>query len=122
MITTSDSSVRRSGMLNQLLGVLIAHHGDVRAVPRSNRTSSTAHNPTACATSSTNERLICAPWRLGNFLASPHHQVEILAAPFWNTADRDLGRFHQQKTQYRVSLFRDVAQSSSISTRLLERH
>src|SRR5215471_13876496 len=27
MITTSDSSLRRSGMLNQLLGVLPAHHG-----------------------------------------------------------------------------------------------
>ena len=61
MITTSDSSWRRSGMLNQLLDVLRAHHRDVRAVPRTNRTSSPAHNPTACATSSTNERLICAP-------------------------------------------------------------
>src|SRR5215469_9083754 len=78
MITTSDSSVWRSGMLNQLLGVPAAH--------------------------------------LGDFLAAPHQEVEILAAPFWHTADRDLGRFHQQETQYRVSLFRDVAQSSSIST------
>src|SRR6516162_6672796 len=69
----------------------------------------------------TNRQSSCHRY-FGDLSSPPHHQMEILAAPFWDAANRDLGRFHQQKTQYRVSLFRDVAQSSSISTRLLERH
>src|SRR5215813_7296524 len=52
--------------------------------PRSNRTSSTAHNPTACATSSTNERLICAPWRLWQFSC-------LAASPGGNTCCAILG-------------------------------
>ena len=43
-----------------------AHHRDVRAVPRANRTFSTARNPIPCATSSTGERRVSAPslpWR-----------------------------------------------------------
>src|SRR5437016_11208520 len=42
----------------------IAHHRDFRAVPRADRTFSTAHNPIPGATSSTNEPPVCGPWRL----------------------------------------------------------
>ena len=45
---------------------------------------------------------------LGDLAASPHHQVRILAAPFGKTAHRDLGRFHQQKTQNRTPLLGDM--------------
>ena len=41
-----------------------AHHRDVRAVPRANRTFSTARNPIPGATSSTDEPLIYGPWLL----------------------------------------------------------
>src|ERR1700704_4273349 len=40
-----------------------AHHGDVRAVPRANRTFSTARNSIPCATSSTDELQVYGPWR-----------------------------------------------------------
>jgi hypothetical protein len=33
-----------------------------------------------------------------------------------------LRRFHQQKTQQRVPLFRDVSQAALVSARLLQRH
>src|SRR5215831_8568894 len=38
-----------------------AHHSDVRAVPRTNRTSSIARSPIPCATSSTSERPAYVP-------------------------------------------------------------
>src|SRR5580693_2382249 len=44
-----------------------AHHRDVRAVPRANRTCSTAENPIPCATSSTDEPPACGPWRPWRF-------------------------------------------------------
>src|SRR5207244_7244162 len=37
MITTSNSSVKMSGTPNQYARCATAHHGDFRAVPRSNR-------------------------------------------------------------------------------------
>src|SRR5438477_6308542 len=37
MITTSNSSVKRSGTPNQYARCSTAHHGDFRAVPRANR-------------------------------------------------------------------------------------
>jgi hypothetical protein len=40
-----------------------AHHRDVRAVLRANRTCSTARNPIPCASSSTNAPAVSAPWR-----------------------------------------------------------
>src|SRR5215475_15248058 len=40
------------------------HHSLVRAVPRTNRTSSIARNPIPCATSSTSERPTYEPWQL----------------------------------------------------------
>src|ERR1019366_4345165 len=39
-----------------------SHHRDVRAFPRANRTCSTARNPIPCASSSTNEPPVFAPW------------------------------------------------------------
>jgi len=41
---------------NQCLGVLIAHHGDIRTVPRANRTCSSVRNPIPSATSSRDGR------------------------------------------------------------------
>jgi hypothetical protein len=49
---------------------------------------------------------------LGDFPSPPHRQVEVLTAPFLVTAHRNLRRFHQQKAQQRVTLFRDVSQPS----------
>src|SRR5271167_549890 len=46
-----------------------AHHRDVRAVPRANRTCSTADNPIPCASSSTAEPPACEPWRPWPFSA-----------------------------------------------------
>jgi hypothetical protein len=40
--------------------------------------------------------------------------LEELAAPVLVAAYRDVGRFHQQKTQQRVALLRKVAQSSPL--------
>ena len=51
-----------------------AHHRDFRAVPRANRTFSTARNPIPCATSSTDEPPVSAPsrpWRSSVLAASP---------------------------------------------------
>src|ERR1039458_2500556 len=51
-----------------------AHHGDFRAVPRANRTCSTADNPTPGASSSTNGPLACEPsrpWQSSVLVASP---------------------------------------------------
>ena len=45
---------------------------------------------------------------LGNLSSSSHRQVEILVAPRRVAAHRDLRRFHQQKPQQRIPLFRDV--------------
>ena len=59
---------------------------------------------------------------LGDLSSSPHRQMEILAAPFRDTAYRDVGRFHQQETQQRVALFRDVSQPSPLPAGLLQRH
>src|ERR1700732_4964846 len=39
-----------------------SHHDDFQAVPRANRTLSTAHNPIPCASSSKGEPPVCAPW------------------------------------------------------------
>src|ERR1700680_3889839 len=50
-----------------------AHHRDVRAVPRANRTCSTVDSPTADASSSTDEPPACAPsrpWRFSSLAAS----------------------------------------------------
>src|SRR5437899_10128909 len=50
-----------------------AHHRDFRAVPRANRTFSTARNPIPCTSSSKGEPPVCAPgppWRFSVRAAS----------------------------------------------------
>src|SRR5229473_8161322 len=59
---------------------------------------------------------------LGDLPAPPHHQMEILAAPFRDAACRNLGSFHQQEAQHRTPLFGDMPQSSPFPTRVLPRH
>src|SRR5947207_1094719 len=46
---------------------------------------------------------------LGDLSSPPQRQVEKFTAPFLVAAHRDLGRFHQQEAQQRVTLFRDVS-------------
>ena len=46
---------------------------------------------------------------LGDLSSPPQRQVEEFTAPFLVAAHRDLGRFHQQEAQQRVTLFRDVS-------------
>ncbi len=53
------------------------------------------------------------------FPSAPKHQVKVLAAPFRNTAHRDLRRFHQQKAQHRTALLRDVTQPPAVSAGFL---
>jgi hypothetical protein len=58
-----------------------AHHRDVRAVPRANRTFSSARNPIPCATSSTCEPPVSAPsrpWRSSDS-GDPHEIARRLA-------------------------------------------
>src|SRR5947209_8393629 len=59
---------------------------------------------------------------LGAPSLSSHGQVEKPAPPVGVSADRDLGRLHQQKAQQRVTLLADVAQPSPIPAGLLRRH
>jgi hypothetical protein len=75
-----------------------AHQRDVRAVPRANRTCS-ADSPIPGASSNTDELSVSAPSLLWRFPSPPHHQVNILAAPFWRAARCDLRRFYQQEAQ-----------------------
>src|ERR1700675_2581115 len=52
----------------------VAHHGDVRAFPRANRTFSAARNPIPCASSSTSELRVFVPlqlWRSSVLAAAP---------------------------------------------------
>src|SRR5271169_763867 len=119
MITTSNSSVKRSGMPNQYLGVLL-HIMAIFGLSRV-RTEldpllivpSLAHHPIQT------NRQSPGHGDLGDLASPPHHQVKILAAPFRKTTHRDLRRFHQQKTQDRTPLLRDMSQASSISAGFL---
>jgi len=58
----------------------------------------------------------------GGLSSSPHHQVDILAAPFRQTAYRDLRRLHQQETHDRTPLFGDVPQAPPIPAGFFQRH
>src|ERR1022692_1701343 len=122
MITTSNSSVKRSGTPNQFLGVLlhtIAMSGLSRV--RTERFQlfvipPLAHHPVQT------DRQLAAQGDLGDLPSPPHCQVKILAAPLWQAAHRHLRRFHQQEAQYRTPLFGDVPQPSPVPTGLLQRH
>jgi hypothetical protein len=64
MITASNSLVG-SGTPNQFDGDELHTMNQLRAIPRANRTSESAHNPIPCATSSTGGPLVCGPWPPG---------------------------------------------------------
>ena len=55
---------------------------------------------------------------LGDLPASSQRHVTVLTPPLRIAAYRDLRRFHQQETQQRVALFRDVSQAAPLSTRI----
>jgi len=122
MITTSNSPVKRSGIPNQLLGVLL-HTLAISGLSRAR----TELFP-LLAVPSLAPHLIQADGQsprhgdLGDLSSPPHRQVEVLTAPFLAAAHRDLGCFHQHEAQQRVALFRDVSQSSPLPARLLQRH
>ena len=122
MITTSNSSVKRSGTPNQLLGVLL-HTIAISGLSRV-RTElaplliipSLAHHPVQT------NRQLAGHGDLGGFPSSPHHQVKILAAPLGHTTHCHLRRFHQQETHHRTALFGDVPQPSPVPTGIFQRH
>ena len=65
MISTSNSSyLQEERDAQSIARCSTAHHGDFRAVPRANRTSSAARNPTACASSRTAAQPTGGPLRL----------------------------------------------------------
>src|ERR1700733_13305727 len=122
MITTSNSSRKRSGVLTQFLGVLL-YTMTISGLPRV-RTElnvlliipSLAQHPV--------QRNSQPPshGNLGDLASSSHHQVKVSAAPFRKTPHRYLCRLHQQEAQYRTSLFGNVPQPSPISAGLFQRN
>src|SRR5713101_7289482 len=122
MITTSNSSMKRSGTPNQLLGVLL-HTIAMSGLSRV-RTElfhllvipSLAPHPVQTNRQSTGHG------NLGNLPPPPQGQMEKPPTPFRVTAHRDLGCLHQHEAQQRVTLFGDVSQPSPISAGLLRRH
>src|SRR5215469_15758074 len=119
MITSSNSSVKRSRTPTQYLGVLL-HTMAISGLSRV-RTEldplliipSLAQHP-----GQTNRQ----PPRHGNlgFASPPHHQVKVSAAPFGKTAHRNLRRLYQQEAQHRTALLGDVSQSPAISAGVLQ--
>src|SRR5580692_7299705 len=122
MITSSNSSVKRSGLPNQLLGVLqhtIVISGLSRV--RTELFHLLVIPPLAPHPIQTNRELP-GHGDLGDLPSSSHGQVEILAAPFRNASCRNLGSFHQQEAQHRAPLFRDVSQPSPVPTGIFQGH
>src|SRR5450755_2753161 len=76
-----------------------AHHVRYRAVPRTNRTLTTANTHIHSATSSTSQPPACVPSHLGNALVPTHRQVKVPTSPVWMNTRRCLGRLYQQKAQ-----------------------
>src|SRR5262249_9642460 len=114
MITTSDSLQRRSGIPNQYLGVLLhtiaisgLSHLRTELLPLLVIPSLAPHPVQA-------NGQLTSHGNFGGLSSSPRHQVEILTAPFRQTAHRDLRRFYQQETHDRTPLFGDVPQSPPI--------
>jgi hypothetical protein len=122
MITTSNSSMKRSGLPNQLLGVGLhttACSGLSRV--RTELFPLLVIPPLAPHPIHSNRQ---APRHrhLGNLPPPAHHQVEIFAAPFRNATCRDLDSFDQQEAQHRTLLFRDVPQPSPVPTGIFQGH
>ena len=108
MITSSNSSAKRSGLPNQLLGVGLhttAWSGLARV--RTELFPLLVIPPPAPHPIQSNRQ---APGHrdLGDLPPPAHHQVEILAAPFRKATCCNLGSFHQQEAQHRTPLFGDV--------------
>ncbi len=120
MITSSNSSVKRSGVATQYLGVLL-HTMAISGLPHV-RTElgpllvipSLAHHPVQ-----TNSQSACHR-DFGDLPAPPHHQVKVSAAPFWKTAHRNLRCLHQQEAQHRTSLLGDVTQPPTVTAGVLQ--
>src|SRR5271170_7240191 len=119
MITTSNSSVKRSGTPNQFLGVLL-HTMAISGLSRV-RTElfhllvipSLAHHPKQ------SNRQSAGHGDLGDLPSSSHRQVEVLAAPLGHATHRDLRRFPQQEAQHRTPLLGDMPQPSPIAAGFL---
>jgi hypothetical protein len=122
MITTSNSSVKRSGTPNQFLGVLL-HTMAISGLSRV-RTElapllivpSLAHHPVQT------NRQSAGHGYLGGFASPSHHQVKVFAAPLWQAAHRHLRRFYQKKAQHGTALLGDVSQSGAIPAGVFQRH
>src|SRR5271157_6068272 len=122
MITTSNSPVKRSGIPNQLLDVLL-HTIAISGLSRVRTELSQLcvipflpHHPIEA------NRELSRHRHLGDLPASPQRHVTVLTPPLRIAAYRDLRRFHQQETQQRVSLFRDVSQAPPLPARILQRN
>src|SRR5215472_13432710 len=94
MITTSDSSVRRSGTPNQLRDVLL----HTIAISGLSHVRTEFHNllvipPLAHHPKQTN-RQPSGHGDLGNLSPTPHRQVDVLTTPFRNRAGCRLRRFY----------------------------
>src|ERR1700745_35159 len=122
MITTSNSSMRRSGLPNQLLDVLLHTIACSELARVRTKLFHLLVIPSLAPHPVQTNRQSSRHGDLGALPAPAHHQVEILTAPFRKAANCDLGRFHQQETQHRTPLFGDMPQSPPIATRVLQRH
>ena len=103
MITTSNSAQGERDA-QSITRCWTAHHRDVRAFPRANRTSSTAGNSIPSATSSTGVPPVSAPsppWRFFAHAASLGESTDCVIP---DRCAPHLRRFDQQKTQQRVAL------------------
>src|SRR5215472_13401928 len=96
MITTADSPEKGSGTPNQFLGVLLhtiamsgLSHVRTELLPLLVIPSLAPHPVQA-------NGQLTSHGNFGDLSSSPHHQMDILAAPFRQTAYRDLRCFHQQ--------------------------
>src|SRR5271157_6210383 len=112
MITTSNSPVKGSGIPNQLLGVL----PHTIACSELSRVRTELFQllviPSFAPHPIHPNRESPRHGDLGDLSSPSHRQVKILTAPLRIAAHRNLSRFHQQETQQRVALFRDVSQPS----------
>src|SRR5260370_5008659 len=108
MITSSNSSAKRSGIPNRLLGVR-QHTNACSGLSRvRTELSHLLVVPSLAPHPVQPNRELSGHGHLGDLPSSPHRQMDILAAPCGVAAHRDLRRFHQQKPQQRIPLFRHL--------------
>src|SRR5215831_9437120 len=122
MITCSNSLSRGSGMPNHYVGDLLPTIG-ISGLSRVRTelfelavVAALAPHPVQM------HRQLSGHRNLGDLSSTAHREVEKPAAPLRLAAYRDLGRFHQQKPEQRVTLFADVSQSAPFSAGILRRH